>query len=177
MLKLRPTMLVAVILAAAGMRLLPHPLNVSPVAAMGLFGGAYMRHKWAGFVAPLAALLLSDLVLGFYPDMGIVYAATALTVCLGWWLRADRSPARVAGAALAGSVVFYLVTNFGVWAFGSMYPRTVSGLMACYVAAIPFLQNTVAGNLAFTALLFGGFALAERWAPALREPAAQPAPA
>ncbi len=177
MLKLRPMVLVAIILAGACMRLLPHPPNVSPIAAMGLFGGAYLRHRWAGFVAPLAALFLSDLVLGFYPDMGIVYAATALTVCVGWWLRADRSPVRVVGAALAGSVIFFVVTNFGTWAFGAMYPHTAAGLASCYIAAIPFFQNTVAGNVVFAGLLFGGFALAERWAPSLRDPAAQPMPA
>jgi hypothetical protein len=177
MLKLRPTVLIGMILAAAAMRLLPHPPNFSPIAAMALFGGAYLRHRWAGFAAPMLALFVSDLILGFYDHMEIVYGALALTVCLGWWLRANRSPLRVVGAALAGSVIFYVITNFGTWALGSMYPHTAAGLADCYVAAIPFFQNTVAGDLCFTALLFGGFGLAERWAPALRDSAAQPVPA
>lgn len=178
MLKLRPVVLIAVIVAAAALRLAPHPPNVSPIAAMGLFGGAYLTNRAAGFLAPLGALLLSDVVLGFYPHMEIVYGALALAVCMGWLLRRDRSPLRVAGAALASSVVFFLVTNFGVWALGTLYPRTLEGLAACYTAAIPFFQNTVGGDLFFTGLLFGGFALAERLAPALREaPVGHPNPA
>jgi hypothetical protein len=168
MLKLRPVALLAVIVAAALFRLAPHPINVSPIAAMGLFGGAYLNNRFAAFLAPLGAMLLSDLVLGFYPHMEMVYGALALAVCIGWLLRRNRSPLRVAGAALASSVVFFVVSNFGVWAFFNSYPHTPAGLVACYVAAIPFFQNTVFSDLFFTAVLFGGFALAERLAPALR---------
>jgi len=178
MLKLRPVVLIAVIVAAAALRLAPHPPNVSPIAAMGLFGGAYLTNRTAGFIAPLGALFLSDLVLGFYPHMEIVYGALALSVCLGWLLRRDRSPLRVGGAALAGSALFFLVTNLGVWMFDTLYPHTLGGLAACYTAALAFFQNTIAGDLFFAALLFGGFALAERLAPALRgAPAAHPDPA
>jgi hypothetical protein len=126
----------------------------------------------------MAALFLSDLMLGFYPHMQVVYGALALSVCLGWLLRRDRSPLRIAGATLAGAVVFFLLTNFDVWASGTLYPRTAAGLAACFTAALPFFQNTLAGDLFFSALMFGGFALAERLAPVLREPpAAQPSPA
>jgi hypothetical protein len=176
MLKLRPAVLLMTILAAAMLRLAPHPANVSPIAAMGLFGGAYLTHRAAGFIAPLAALFLSDLVLGLYSHMEIVYAAMALSVCLGWLLRRNRSPLRVAAATLASSLLFFGVTNFGVWALGAMYPHTLAGLAACFTAALPFFQNTMAGDLGFSALLFGGFAFAERQIPALRAaPAAQPA--
>lgn len=176
MLKVRPAVLLMTILAAAMLRLAPHPANFSPIAAMGLFGGAYLGHRAAGFIAPLAALLLSDLVLGLYGHMEIVYAATALSVCLGWLLRANRSPLRVACAALASSLLFFVVTNFGVWALDAIYPRNLTGLVGCYTAALPFFQNTVTGDLFFSALLFGGFALAARLFPALREaPSAQPA--
>jgi hypothetical protein len=170
MLKPRPLALIAAIVLAAAFRLAPHPFNVSPIAAMGLFGGVYLTQRAAGFLAPLGALLLSDLVLGFYPHMEVVYGAMALTVCLGWLLRRNRSPLRVIAAALAGSVLFFLVTNFATWAFSSLYPHTLAGLGACYIAAIPFFQNTLGGDLFFVTLLFGGFALAERLAPALREP-------
>jgi hypothetical protein len=174
MLKLRPAVLLAVIAAAAALRLAPHPLNFSPIAAMGLFGGAYLTQRWAGFLAPLGALFVSDLVLGFYPHMEFIYGAMAVSVCLGWLLRQSRSPARIAGAALASSAAFFVISNFSVWALWNTYPRTLAGLEACYVAAIPFFQNTVVGDLFFSALLFGGFALAERLAPALREaPATQ----
>ena len=173
MIKLRPTVLLVMILAAAMLRLAPHPANVSPIAAMGLFGGAYLSRRGAGFIAPIAALLVSDLVLGLYAHMEVVYAALALSVCLGWLLRHNRSPLRVAGAALASSVLFFLITNLGVWALGTLYPHSSAGLAACFIAALPFFQNTIAGDLVFSGLLFGGFALAEHLAPALREPAPQ----
>jgi hypothetical protein len=75
---------------------------------------------------------------------------------------------RVGGAAVASSVLFFLITNFGTWTLSGMYPMTASGLAACYVAAIPFFQNTIAGDLFYSGLLFGGFALLERAVPALR---------
>jgi len=98
----------------------------------------------------------------------VVYGSLALVVALGWLLGTRRSAGRIALAAVSASGLFYLLTNFGVWALGDMYPKTLAGLASCYVAAIPFFQNSLAGDLLFTALLFGGFAVAERWLPALR---------
>lgn len=161
--------LLAAVVAAAVMRLLPHPPNFSPIAAMALFSGAYLPHRGLAFVAPLAALFVSDLFLGFYQGMAFVYGSVALTVVIGWLLSSRRSPLPIALAAVASSVLFYLITNFGVWLFSGFYPRTWEGLVACYVAAIPFFQNTLAGDLFFTALLFGGFAFLERLVPELRE--------
>ena len=170
MMNARVIALIAAIFTAAAMRLLPHPPNFSPVAAMALFGGAFLPRRAISFAAPLGALLVSDMVLGFYGQMWIVYGSVALIVCLGWLLSSSRTPLRIAAAAVASSVLFYLVTNFGVWAFGDMYPKTLAGLAACYAAAIPFFQNTLVGDLVFTGLLFGGFALAERLIPVLRQP-------
>jgi hypothetical protein len=161
--------LVSAVLAAALFRLVPHPPNFSPIAAMALFSGAYFGRKGLAFAAPLGAMLVSDAVLGFHGGMPVVYGSLALIVVLGWLLTAKRSAGRIAAAAVSASVLFYLVTNFGVWALGDMYPKTLAGLGACYVAALPFFQNSLAGDLVFTALLFGGFALAERWLPALRQ--------
>lgn len=169
MLNARVIALLAAILIAAAMRLLPHPPNFSPIAAMALFSGAYMPRRGLAFIAPLAALLLSDAIIGFHALMPIVYGSVALVVCLGWLLSSRRTPARIALAAVAGSVTFFLITNFAVWAFGDMYPKTLEGLAACYVAALPFFQNGLAGDLFFTAFLFGGFAIAERLMPVLRQ--------
>jgi hypothetical protein len=163
--------LLSAIAAAAALRLVPHPPNFSPIAAMALFSGAYVGRRGLAFVAPLAALLVSDAVLGFYSEMTFVYASVALIVLIGWWVSSRRTALRIGFAAVASSVLFYLITNFGVWLFSGFYPRTLSGLVACYVAAIPFFQNTLAGDLFFTGLLFGGFALLERLIPAIREPA------
>jgi len=170
--------LVGVTLAAAATRLLPHPPNFTPLFAMALFGGATFGNRIAAFAVPLAAMFLSDLALGIllygtaiFPSMPFVYASFVLTVLLGFWVRRRRNaPVAVAGAALASSVVFFIVSNFGVWLQGHLYPRTLEGLAACYIAAVPFFRNTLAGNAVFTLVLFGGFALAQRYVAALREP-------
>lgn len=173
--KPRLSVLVLLILAAAATRLIPHPPNLASIAAVALFGGAYLSDKRLAFLVPLAALFLSDLVLGLYRHMEVVYGSFALVVGLGLLLRRRRTPLRIAGAALASSALFFVSTNFGVWAFGKLYPKTAAGLLTCYAAAIPFFQNTLMGDALYTTVLFGGFALAERLFPALREPAlAQP---
>jgi len=168
--KARLLALVLAIFAAAAMRLIPHPPNFSPIAAMALFSGAYMPRRALSFAAPFGALLLSDLFLGgFYPGMNFVYLSFALTVLIGWAAARRTSALTIAGAAVASSILFFILTNFGMWLFSGFYPLSWQGLVACYVAAIPFFQNTLAGDLFFTALLFGGFALAERLIPALRQ--------
>jgi hypothetical protein len=164
----RLTVLLSAIVAAAALRLVPHPPNFTPIGAMALFSGAYIGRRWLAFVAPLAALLLSDLVLGFYHGQATVYFSVALIVMIGMMALQRRSALRVGGAAMASSLLFFAITNFGMWLFSGFYPRTMVGLEACYVAAIPFFQNTVAGDLFYSGLLFGGFALLERSVPALR---------
>jgi hypothetical protein len=171
----RLAVLLSAILAAAALRLVPHPPNFSPIDTMALFSGAYLGRRRIAFVAPLAALLLSDLVLGFYAGMTTVYATVALIVVIGWWLSSRRTPLRVAGAAIASSVTFFVITNFAMWLFSGYYPATYAGLVACYTAAIPFFQNTVAGDLFYAVLLFGGFRIAEMMLPRLRAGEPQPA--
>jgi hypothetical protein len=168
--KARLLALLTAIFAAAAMRLVPHPPNFSPIAAMALFSGAYLPKRALAFVAPFAALLLSDAVLGFYAGMNFVYFSFALTVLIGWAVASRKTPLAIGAAAIASSVLFFVLTNFGMWLFSGFYPLTSAGLVACFVAAIPFFQNTLAGDLFFTALLFGGFALLERFLPAIRQP-------
>jgi hypothetical protein len=171
MLTPRFLVLISMILMAAASRLIPHPPNVTTLTAVALFGGAYFFDRRLAFVVPLTALFLSDLVLGFYRHMEVVYLSFALIVSIGLLLQKRRTALPIAGAALASSVLFFVITNFGVWAFDALYPRTLAGLVACYVAAIPFFQNTLLGDLLYTAVLFGGFALLERRLPILRDPA------
>ena len=163
------------IFVAAALRLVPHPPNFTPIGAMALFGGAYFGRRALAFAAPLGALLLSDAILGFHSGMPFVYGSVALVVLIGWAVAKRMTALTIAGAAVASSVLFFAVTNFGTWLTSDMYPQTFSGLAACYVAAIPFFQNTLAGDLFFAALLFGGFALLERRVPMLRTPEPQPA--
>src|SRR5436190_9779116 len=134
----RPIALISAIVVAAALRLVPHPPNFSPIDAMALFSGAYLGRRAIAFVAPIGAMLLSDMVLGFYHGQATVYFSVALIVMIGMVALARRSPLRVGAAALAGSVLFFVVTNLGMWLFSGFYPRTLGGLEACYVAAIPF---------------------------------------
>ena len=166
----RLMVLIIIVLAAAASRLIPHPPNLTSITAVALFGGAYSSDRRLAFLLPLAVLFLSDLILGFYTHMEVVYSSFALIVCVGLWLQKRRSTIYIVGAALASSILFFLLTNFGVWALESLYPKTMAGLLACYVVAIPFFQNTLQGDLFFTAALFGGFTLLERSFPKIREP-------
>ena len=164
------------ILVAAALRLVPHPPNFTPIGAMALFSGAYLGRKGViAFAAPLGALLMSDLVLGFYRGMPTVYFSVALVVIIGWLSLQRTSPLRIGMAALASSILFFVVTNFGMWLSSGFYPHTLAGLEACFVAAIPFFQNTVAGDLFYATLLFGGWKLAETLLPRLRAGEPQPA--
>jgi hypothetical protein len=168
MLKPRMMLIVTMIAAAAASRLIPHPPNMTSIAAMALFGGATLADKRLAFLVPLVALFVSDLLLGFHNQMIAVYGSFALVVCLGLWLQQRRTALSIAGAAVASSLLFFIVVDFGVWAMGDMYPRTVAGMIACYTAALPFLRNQMAGDLLYTAVLFGGFALLEQRFPVLR---------
>ena len=174
-----PLMLVALIVVAALTRVLPHPPNFSPVEAIALFGGAYFASRHWALLVPLAAMFVSDLVLGqlhggiyrdYFTSAGfwLVYACIVVSTMLGFGLRGKVSGARVLGYSLLGSVLFFLVTNFGAWMSDPLYPKTVGGLGAAYVAGVPFFQWTVLGTLFYSALLFGGFALLRRRVPALR---------
>jgi len=174
-----PLILAALIFAAALSRLLPHPPNFSPIEAVALFGGAYFINRGWALLVPLLAMFVSDLALGlvnggiywsWFASAGslLIYACIALSTLLGFGLRGKVSGGRVLGYSLAGSVLFFLVTNFGTWLGGALYPQTGAGLAAAYVAGIPFFQWTVAGTLFYSALLFGGFELLRNRHPALR---------
>ncbi len=157
------------IFAAALSRLLPHPPNVAPITALALFGGVYFGKRLA-FVIPLLAMLVSDLIIGVHGEMAWVYASFAAIVCIGFWLRGHQGVLTTIGASAAGSVLFFIVTNFGMWATpDGLDPHTRAGLGACYAAAIPFFRNTLLGDLAYTGVLFGIFELAKRSLPGLKE--------
>lgn len=158
---------VILVLLAALLRLLPHPDNFSPIAGMALLAGAlFARPVWA-IVVPLGAMLISDLALGFHSQMPGVYGAILLVSVLGLGLRSRRRVWPIAGAAVGSSVLFFLVTNFSVWTEGELYPRTWAGLESCFIAAIPFFRNSLAGDLFWTAALFGAWAMLESVVPKL----------
>lgn len=172
----RSLVLCSLILGAAATRLLPHPPNFTAAPALALFAGAAFASPWTALLVPLLAMLLSDLALAAFvygpaalSSIPLVYAAVVLTVGIGRALPRVSASA-VAGGAVGSALVFYVVTNLGVWASGRLYPLTLEGLAACYVAALPFLGSMLAGNLLWSGVLFGGFAWLERRVPALAAP-------
>lgn len=152
---INPSLVVAF---AAALRLLPHPPNVAPIAAMALFGGVYLNKKYA-LILPLLALFVSDLFIGFYgaPMMSFVYGSFLLTGCIGLFLKNHKKPSAIIAAALFSSVLFYLITNFGVWLTTPLYPKTLSGLLDSYLMAIPFFRNTLLGDLLYTGIFFASY--------------------
>lgn len=157
---MEPLIASILVAAAALSRLLPHPPNFAPVAAAALFAGAVLPRRWS-LVVPFGAMLLSDALIGFYqlPVMLSVYSSFLLVVLLGSWAARQKKRAEsVVLASLSGSVIFFLVTNFAVWAWGGLYPRTAAGLLASYTMAVPFFRNTLAGDLFYTAVIFGFYA-------------------
>jgi hypothetical protein len=172
----RVVVIIGVIMAAALMRLVPHEPNFTPIGAMALFGGAYLRDRRLALLLPLAAMLLSDVVLNLsiYNKVSlisqpIVYACIAAIVGIGTLIRDRHSVWQIGAAMLAGSILFFVVTNLAVWLLENIYPLSRGGLLACFAAAIPFFQNSLLGDSVYTTILFGGFALLERGVVALRE--------
>ncbi len=154
---------------AAAARLIPHPWNFTPIVALGLYSGARSAKLRVGMGITLAALVLSDAVLGFHKGMWFVYAASLIPVLLGSLLRRRESVGTVAAAGLLSNLSFFAITNFMVWAMGSLYPHTMAGLSTCFVAGIPFYRNQLMGDALFIAVLFGVDPLVRRWArPALQ---------
>jgi len=170
---------IGMIALAFASRLVPHPWNVTAVTAVALFGGTMLRDWRLALIVPLSAMWLSDLVLnnliyqqffdGFvlwHSDLAWTYAAVALTVLLGRSvLMQHRSALRIAGISVTASSLFFVLTNFGVWASGLLYPLTANGLLACYVAALPFYAQQLVGDLVWCGVLFGAYALIVRHLP------------
>jgi hypothetical protein len=140
-------------------RLAPHAPNVTPIAASAVFAGMVLRSRALALAVPLSAMLVSDLVVGSYDwrITMVVYAALALPALLARWGRAFRPVVVLPPLVLSSSLLFFATTNFAVWAFSGMYAHDLQGLVHCYVAALPFLYNTVAGDVLWTTLLFGSW--------------------
>lgn len=160
----RATLVVTLIALAALSRLLPHPPNFTPVEAMGLFAGSYLADRRLAFLVPLAAMALADLFLGLHGGMPVIYALIAFNVWLGMRVGPSPSAGRVAGYGLVAATVFFVVSNFAVWAMGAShyYTQDLAGLVLCYTLALPFFAYTLAGMAVYTLALYGGMALLTR---------------
>jgi hypothetical protein len=185
--QLRFGIITLMILVAALSRLLPHPPNFTPIAAMGLFGAAHFSRKYLAFLVPFAALWISSFLLNnlflakMYPDFygeGIiwfdatapyVFGAFALIIGLGFLMLRKVKVSNLFMASIAASVVFFLVTNAGSWLGNPMYSKDLSGLMAAYTAGVPFFWSTLLGDLFYVGIMFGSYALIKRQVPALQK--------
>ncbi|MBD3246760.1 MAG: hypothetical protein GF333_07085 [Candidatus Omnitrophica bacterium] len=139
-----------------GARLIPHVPNFSPLAAFALFAAAYAPHKKGGILLPLGMYVISDMMLGLHGAVLFTWGSAALIYLIGTRLRGRISTGRIAGYTLGSSLLFYLVTNFGVWMIG-WYPHTVNGLLTCYVRALPFLRISLTANLIYAGVAFGAY--------------------
>lgn len=155
------------ILAAAFTRLIPHPPNFTAVGAIALFGGAYFSDKKFAFIVPMLAMLLADLIIGFHNGMLSVYLSFVLIVGIGIILGRNIKFKNVVAASLLSSVLFFVITNFQMWILSPLYAKNISGLISCYVAAIPFFHHTIIGDLVFVGSLFGLFEVLQTKFPQL----------
>ena len=155
-----PFLVIAFVIAGAILRFVPHFPNFAPITAMALFGGVYLGKKYA-LIVPLMAMLVSDLFIGFYDIklMTGVYISFLLVGLIGLFIKKYKNIGTIIGGTILSSVLFFLITNFAVWAFYDWYPHTLSGLTQCFTMAIPFFRGTLMGDLFYVAILFGAYEL------------------
>ena len=172
-LNLQTGILSIIILLAAFTRIMPHPPNFSPIAAIGLFGAAHFAKKWHAFFIPLLGIWLSDLVINnfiysssdanivwFYNGFYWQYTSYIIIIFTGLFIfNKGVSLSKTFGGIVCSSGIFFLVSNFGVWAGSGMYSKNIAGLISCYIAGIPFMNNTIISDFLFTTVLFGSYYL------------------
>ena len=135
-------------------RLLPHPPNFTPILATAIFTPYIINDKWTAMMIPLFAMFISDIIIGFHPYMLWVYGAIGISTLLSYWsMRFNRKYIQLGIMTLVSSILFFIITNFGVWLMWDYYPQTLKGLLLCYNMAIPFFQNTIYGTVIYISLL------------------------
>lgn len=148
------------IFLGALLRVIPHPANFVPIGAVALFGGVYLKKRYALFL-PLAAMLISDIFIGFdsLQSRLLIYGSFLLIGLIGLWVRTHKNIFTIAGGSLLGSSLFFLITNLVFLYPAKMYPHTWAGQIASYTNALPFFRNTLLGDLFYVSILFGVYEL------------------
>lgn len=177
---LRFSVISAMILLAAMSRLIPHPANFAPIGGMALFGAAYYDKKYWAFIIPVLSMWLSDLVVNnvvyrqyfdhfvwFYQGCYWTYGSFVVITLAGFFILKKIKVMNLVAATFSASFIFFLVSNFGVWFSTEMYPKNMTGLISCYAAGLPFLKNTLVGDVVYTTVFFATFEYARRTVPAL----------
>ena len=135
-------------------RLIPHPPNFTPILATAIFTPYIIKDKWIAVLIPLSAMFIADIIIGFHPYMLWIYGAIGLsTLISNWSMRFNKKYMQLAIMTLVSSILFFVITNFAVWAIWDYYPKTIDGLIICYIKAIPFFQNTLLGTIIYTAII------------------------
>lgn len=164
----RAAFLIALIGGSIFTRLIAHPANFTAISAASLFAGALLANRKHSLLVPIGAMMISDLVLGLHFISIFVYLGIVASTLLGWCLSSQSRLSSFLSLSILSGILFFLVSNFGVWVEGVLYPRTAQGLIACFAAAIPFLANTIYSNVIFITLLVGIYRLGERVCPSIR---------
>lgn len=157
----RALIALALIIFGIALRLVPHTANFAPVGAIAIFGGAVLSARYALWL-PLVIMIGSDLILGFHGTVLFTWGGFMLVALFGMALKNRSNAERIPMGALGSAIIFYIVSNFGVWVEGKLYAHTLQGLIDCYVMALPFLRTSLVADLLFSAALFGTYALATR---------------
>ncbi len=156
---MKKLLVLGIIIFAALTRMVPHPPNFTPIIAMGLFGGVYLKDSRIAIFFPVLAMLLSDIFLGFHSTMIWVYGSLILITLMGTLYKNKITFKSIILGGTLGSLTFFFITNFGVWIGSAFYPKSIDGLLACYFAGLPFLSNTLISSLFYGNIMFFGYEL------------------
>ena len=154
-------LILSIIFLVSLTRIFPHPANFTPILALAIFGGAFLPNKKTALFLPISTMFLSDLIIGFHSQIYAVYVAIIILSLLGNMIK-TKNIKNLAITGFAGSLIFFMITNFSVWLSGGLYPLTIDGLLECYIMAIPFFHNTLISTLLFLGILFFGYTFAEK---------------
>lgn len=144
---------IILVLLASAFRLIPHAANFTPIGAMALFAGSEIKDLRLAIGVTLGAMILSDLVIGSDVTSLAVYLALTISVLIGRYFKSSSSFRAGFLSATASAIIFFLITNFAVWQWAGLYPRTLAGLSECFLAAIPFFRNTLVSDLLYLGAL------------------------
>ncbi len=158
---------ILIVVLAISTRLLPHPDNFTAVGASALFAGVYLKKKYALWL-PLAIMVISDMIIGLHNLIFFTWGSFMLMGIIGLWIRKRKNIPNVIFGTVTGSLSFFFITNFAVWAFTPMYAKTAQGLVQCYLMGLPFFRNTIAGDLFYVGVIFGAYEAVRYLLPKLR---------
>jgi len=131
-------------------RIIPHPPNFTPILASAIMAPLLIKDRWFGIAIPIFAMFISDIIIGFHNYQFVIYS-TILTI--GLVTPMNKNYALLGFMVLASSVWFFVVTNFAVWILWDFYPKTINGLISCYILALPFFKNTLISTFLFTGIM------------------------